>query len=476
MKSWKRKAIFLTAFASIAVCVAVPVGIIFSNQEPERVTPTKEVIIEKPNKFISLENELDPTKFYELKDNFGSSKEVQVDGKWGLENDFAIFNFEDELFAQNFLGSHEKAKEFVKKAFQVSIITTRSLSLNSKVKINVKRFVAGQKEQGLHHIEYTPEIQGVIDLFWISSDLIPNTDLIWASELSVFSHEWGHFETLFALGFDDEPVLTAYKKTNSDFNISDSDYPAPWYNDYQGLAFDFRRLRPNINRENMKQIYKWHPDVVVVDKVREFINSVQYTTWKSYSDCIIVPELITRMQLLYTTNFTNSFSSILPFEFGLANIADFVSITHYDFFNGDDGLQSYNWMKSVMTNLYEFDSTLHFDYHGVKHGEDIWMNGSGDPKFKDLAKGQIEWKDGSKDDLTFEHKQIPIGFYKNPFNDSFDYTYVVDSIYMKQTNVKNNFGDDVKDIKFFDANDQEVQNIKYSFESFLNFNNLKPAK
>lgn len=378
-----------------------------------------------------------------------------------MENEYAIFNFDDGVFATDFLGSHDKAKEFVKKAFQVSIVTARSLSLDTKVKINVKRFTKGQKELGLHHLEYTPKVQGVIDLFWLSADLFGAPDLIYAAEVSTFSHEWGHFETLFASSFEDESLLSAYKKTNSDFKSIYDEYP---YN-YETNGFNFRDPGRHFNDENMQQIYKWYSNIKVVDKVREFINSTEYTTWKSYSDCIIVPELMTRMQLLYTTNFVDSFSSILPYEFGLSNIADFVSLSSYDFFNGSQGLQSYDWMKSVLKNLYEFDGTLHFDYHGVRNGEDIWMNGAGDQKLKNIVKGKIEWKDGTEDNLIFEHKEVPIGFYKNPFNASFDYTYVVDSIYMKQINVKNNLGDEVKEIKFFDVNGSELKGVEYSIDS-----------
>lgn len=72
MKSWKKKAIFLTAFTSIAI----PIGIVFSDSGSKKVTPTKEVAIEKPSKLFDAENEFDATKFYELKNKLGELKEV----------------------------------------------------------------------------------------------------------------------------------------------------------------------------------------------------------------------------------------------------------------------------------------------------------------------------------------------------------------------------------------------------------------
>lgn len=464
MIRWKKKNLFISLFSIAAIGIVAPVTAILLLKKPlEEVIPTKDVKMEKPFSLLSNISNFNEQQFKKIKREQCDFSESNINGKWSLKNEWAIFVFEENLFVPEFIGTHSEAKKFVQSAFENAIVTSRILSFNKPVTINVKRFNSSMKTSGNFRITSESDLE--INLYWMSSELLHNKELTHKRMNVIFAHEWGHAETMLANSFKEMNV--AFEKMMNEFNVLYPDFPANTYKLLDKIIPTINSNKNYLNQTNMKQEYKWNENLKIVNNVRNFINSRNFSTLASYSsdNKTILPEIVTRLQLLYTTNFLDNYSPTIYLQTALCNITDLVSLSNYDFFDGNKNLQSYDWIRLVLRYLYEFDGKIHFDNFKNEKGElSIWANGYASEIFNKIRIAELIWNDDTKTQLQFKHSDIPIGFYKNPFNKNFDYTYIINSAYAKRIAVAKSIKKELKRIDFFDKEKKLLKNIQYSID------------
>lgn len=465
-KKWK--IILPTAGVVTAAAIAAPTAILLSqgttkknqaNDNDLTHTPLKPIKVETPDSLIP-NSRRDPGRYDYLKEEQAkfteTGKNKLFSNKYTLENRYCIFVFDDDLFTPDYIGTHEEAKEFAAEAMKNTLITGFGVGLG-KIIIEVNKSSGELFAGKLPHNGLFYEMK----LYWKAGNT--QKDMI-----DTFSHEWGHYETIFHSNNNTNFAIKTYTAMMNEIHSKHFEFPLSFFGDIDGFykkAQNGEELKGIRSAEIFSNEFDWTRGKSTSKSLGE-LDWDNLTTWRydllpnDFSN--FVAELLTRLQIIYTYDLLGDYEKLMS---SMQNMADLFKMTNYNFFDPNDGLQSYDWVKSMLENVYQMNGKIHVIANpSIAQPKKIIMNGGGNKAFDDVTSVILLLANGTTQKIDIKQIESPIGFHKNPFASEYEYKYVVKEIYSEYVEITNwdNSSDisQIINIKFLDSQGSEL-NIDY---------------
>lgn len=175
-------------------------------------------------------------------------------------------------------------------------------------------------------------------------------------------------------------------------------------------------------------------------------------------------EFITRLESMYTLKFSDDLK-FAPYNGDARQLA---AVLGYSFFARNEEEQSVKIIRSILKhfNLFGQKATAGIQVEKRSSGDyktNVWFYSIASPDTNSFEKMRVTNTDTGKYlEMPIKHKQVPIGFNKNPFT-PYEYKYVADSAYGNENNDKTkvlNVEKEKLKVEVFDNSGNKVDDSK----------------